>query len=118
MSAIRCLLSLSLAIVVTSSLLAQEPKAKQPDAKKTKSPASQQAKLMHVYLMDGGSVFCSLSVQSITVETEFGKLEIPVNQIVSFTPGLNSHPQQRSNIKRLILQLGASTADLRKAAQK
>lgn len=117
MSAIRCLLSLSLAFFVSASVLAQEPKAKQPNAKQPKTPTSQQPNLMHVYLMDGGSVFCSLSVQSITVDTEFGKLEIPVSQIVSFTPGLNSHPQQRSNINRLIRQLGASTADLRKAAQ-
>jgi hypothetical protein len=59
-----------------------------------------------------------LSVDSLTVDTEFGKLDVPVGKIVSFTPGLDHRPEERQKIGRLIQQLGSNVATERDAAQK
>jgi hypothetical protein len=75
-------------------------------------------KILRVHLMEGSVVSGKLSVNSIMVETEFGKLEVPVSRIVSFTPGLDSHPKQREDISRLVLQLGANEKTLRDDAEK
>jgi hypothetical protein len=68
--------------------------------------------------MEGSQVAGKLSVGKITVETEFGALEIPIARIVSFTPGLDSHPEERQRIARLIQQLGANDVKQRDEAQK
>jgi len=75
-------------------------------------------KILRVHLMEGSVVSGKLSVNSITVDTEFGKLEVPVSRIVSFVPGLDSHPKQREQIRTLILQLGANEKALRDDAEK
>ncbi len=80
--------------------------------------ASSGEKVLRVSLMEGSVVSGKLSVTSIMVETDFGKLEVPVSKIVSFTPGLDSHPKQREDIRRLVLQLGANDKALRDAAEK
>jgi hypothetical protein len=59
-----------------------------------------------------------LSIDAITVETPFGKLDVPVANIVSLTPGLDSHPEERKRIGRLIQQLGSNAAAERDAAQR
>jgi hypothetical protein len=68
--------------------------------------------------MEGSVVSGKLSVTEITVETQFGSLKVPVSRIVSFTPGLNSHPKHREQIRVLVLQLGASEKALRDDAEK
>ncbi len=74
---------------------------------------------IRLVLMDKGQVvYGTLSVSSITVETEFGSLEIPIDQIVSFTPGLDSHPAQGERINRLIQELGANEEDARNEAER
>ena len=61
---------------------------------------------MRLHLMEGSVVSGKLSTEAVTIETAFGKLEVPVANIVSFTPGLDSHPEERKKIGRLIQQLG------------
>ncbi len=74
---------------------------------------------IRLVLMDRGQVYYGkLSVASITVETAFGALEIPIDQIVSFTPGLNSHPELLDRINRLIQELGANEEEARNNAER
>ena len=73
---------------------------------------------VRVYLMEGSIVSGNLSVEVLTVKTAFGTLEIPVEHVVSFTPGLESHPQLRDRIGRLIQQLGSNDAAERDQAQR
>jgi hypothetical protein len=73
---------------------------------------------MRLHLMEGSVVSGKLSTESVTMETAFGKLEVPVASIVSFTPGLDSHPEERKKIGRLIQQLGSNAAAERDTAER
>jgi hypothetical protein len=73
---------------------------------------------VRLHLMEDSIVTGALSVQSITVTTEFGTLEIPVTHIVRVTPGLDSHPEQKRRIVSLIQQLGSNNVKERDEAQK
>jgi hypothetical protein len=95
-----------------------DTKTEDPPISPTKSAAPRGEKVLRVHLMEGSVVSGKLSVNSITVDTEFGKLEIPVSRIVSFTPGMDSHPKEREQLRVLILQLGANDKALRDDAEK
>lgn len=94
----------------------QEKTAEQPQPEEPKS--EQKPESIRLHLMEGSVVSGDLSVAAITVETEFGTLEVPVEKIVSFRPGLESHPQERRRIGMLVLQLGSQTPKERDEAQK
>lgn len=87
-----------------------------PAEKEKEVPASPGA--LRLYLMEGSVVSGKLSVEQISVATDFGTLQVPVSEILSFTPGLDSHPSERARISRLIAQLGANAAAERDEAQK
>jgi hypothetical protein len=111
-------------LLLTAALLADEP-ASPPAAAPAanagaRSLAAQTAssRTMRLHLMEGSVVTGKLSTDTVTVETAFGKLEVPVANIVSFTPGLDSHPEEGKRIGRLIQQLGSNGAAERDAAQR
>jgi hypothetical protein len=95
-----------------------EAKAQEQPAQPAPAAAAEDDGTIRMHLMEGSVVSGKLTVAEITVDTEFGTLKIPVSSIVSFTPGLDSHPEQRKAIGRLILQLGANNVKDRDAAQK
>ncbi|MBI1901999.1 MAG: hypothetical protein HYS13_12925 [Planctomycetia bacterium] len=97
---------------------AAEAKAQEQPAQPAPAASTEDEGVIRMHLMEGSLVTGKLSVGEITVETDFGTLKIPVSSIVSFTPGLDSHPEQRKSIGRLILQLGANNVKDRDAAQK
>ncbi|MGQ0633464.1 MAG: hypothetical protein ACT4QC_02545 [Planctomycetaceae bacterium] len=106
-------------LLLTAALLADEPAVPparpDPPAGRAERDA---ARHMRLHLMEGSVVTGRLSIEALLVETEFGRLEIPVASILSFTPGLDSHPEERKKITRLIQQLGSNSAAERDAAQK
>ncbi|QDT39251.1 hypothetical protein [Stratiformator vulcanicus] len=73
---------------------------------------------IRVHLMEGSVVSGTLSVETIDVETEFGRLTVPVDRIVGLTPGLDSHPQEQEKIGKLFQQLGSNNAKERDEAQR
>ena len=73
---------------------------------------------MQIHMMEGSVFSGRFSVEAFTVQTEFGELTVPVSRVVSFTPGLESHPELRKRIARLIQTLGANDASERDAAQR
>ncbi|MGC1272174.1 MAG: hypothetical protein WBC44_00600 [Planctomycetaceae bacterium] len=79
---------------------------------------TESAGTVRVHLMEGSVVSGTLSVDALTVKTAFGTLEIPVEHVVSFTPGLASHPQLQDRIGRLIQKLGSNDAAERDQAQR
>jgi hypothetical protein len=107
-------------LLFTAALLADEPSAPPPLAAGARSAPAEvsTSRLMRLHLMEGSVVTGRLSAETVTVDTAFGKLEIPVGNIVSFTPGLDSHPEERKKIGRLIQQLGSNNAGERDAAQR
>lgn len=117
---IRCDSVSRCGLAVATFLLAASPAAGQapasPAAPVTPGPPPTGA--VRVYLMEGSVVSGALSVQAVTVRTEFGTLEIPVDRLKSLTPGLASHPQLQKRIGRLIQQLGSNDAAERDQAQR
>src|SRR5947207_7302743 len=107
-------------LLFTAALLADEPVAPPPLAAGARSAPAEvsSSRLMRLHLMEGSVVAGRLSTETVTVDTAFGKLEFPVANIVSFTPGLDSHPEERKKIGRLIQQLGSNNAGERDAAQR
>lgn len=88
-------------------------------AQGTPEAQAQEENGIRLSLIDRGQiVYGTLSVSSIKVETEFGSLEIPIKQIRSFTPGLESHPQEQEKINRLIQELGGNEPEVRDNAQR
>ncbi len=67
--------------------------------------------------MDGSSVAGKLSVSELAVDTRFGPLKIPVDQIKSFAPGLKSHPEFQAKLNGLIGDLSAEAFADREKAQ-
>ncbi len=107
-------------LLLSAALLADEPNTPpvSPSAPKAATAQPGNPRTIRLHLMEGSIVTGRLSTEMVTVATEFGKLDIPVANIVSFTPGLDSHPEERKRIGRLIQQLGSNAAAERDAAQR
>jgi len=121
MSGLRLSSGVLSGLLFSAALLADEPATAPPAPPVATRPAGVQpgsSRQMRLHLMEGSVVSGKLSTETVTVETAFGKLEVPVASIVSFTPGLDSHPQERQRIGRLIQQLGSNTAAERDSAQR
>ncbi len=82
------------------------------------APEPTDPEIVKLFLMDGSVITGKLSVKEIVVETQFGKLTIPVTELRSFTPGLVSHPELAKQIYDLIDALGSDQFDQREKAQK
>ncbi len=95
---------------------------KEQDSTPAKPSTTPQVKpdfsIVRVHLMEGSVVSGQLSVKSITVNTDFGKLVIPIDRILSLTPGLQSHPKDQKKIGRLVQQLGSNNARERDKAER
>ncbi|ADB17246.1 hypothetical protein Psta_2577 [Pirellula staleyi DSM 6068] len=92
----------------------EEPEIDIPRAPVKEVPPRQ----VRLHLLDGSILTGDLSVEEITVETTFGKLVVPINKIRSFTPGLDSYPEQIKKIETLVEQLGGDDYQSREAAHK
>ena len=69
-------------------------------------------------MWDGSIVGGEVQLDSITVRTEFGPLEVPIDEIKRFYPGLNSFPELNSKIEKLIEELGDKNFDVREKANR
>lgn len=72
---------------------------------------------MRFHLMDGSVLTGTLAIDALPVDTEFGRLVVPIDSIKSFAPGLGSHPVLAQRIDTLIQQLGSPNAPERDRAQ-
>jgi hypothetical protein len=102
-----------------------EEKKEDKDKKEDETPAPPRPpaepidpEIIKLHLLDGSVVTGKLSVKEILVETTFGKLTIPVGNIISFRPGLDSFPEVAKQINDLITALAAADYNEREAAQK
>lgn len=75
-------------------------------------------KYLKLHLFDGSVLTGDLSIAEITVDTEFGKLTIPINKIRNFSPGLDSFPELSAQIVAKIKSLGSDDYKTREAAHK
>src|SRR5439155_23646014 len=73
-------------------------------------------KHIRLHLLDGSVISGDLSVSEIGVETDFGKLVVPIDRIRSFTPGLDSNTRLSQQIESLIKNLGSDDYQTREQA--
>ncbi len=121
------------AIVDAVEVVADEPAAEaKPDGKEPKKPEKPEEIIepdrtplepvdplfLRLHLGDGSLLAGKLSVNEITVTTEFGKLVIPIEKIRSFEPGLESSPENLKQLHQKIEDLGSDDYKTREAAHK
>jgi len=73
---------------------------------------------LKLHLFDGSVLTGDLSIAEITVETQFGKLTVPIDKIRNFSPGLDSFPELAAQIEAKIKSLGSDDYKTREAAHK
>ncbi len=73
---------------------------------------------IRLHLWDGNVITGELGINQVTVQTEFGELQVPVEKIVSFRPGLESFPAMRERIEKLVDDLGSDDYKTRESAHK
>ncbi len=73
---------------------------------------------IRLHLWDGNVITGELGIEQVTVKTEFGELQVPVEKIVSFRPGLESFPQLRERIEKFVDDLGSDDYKTRETAHK
>jgi len=73
-------------------------------------------KYVRFHMWDGAVVGGDVSVDRLLVQTEFGTLEIPIEKLRSFYPGLDSFPERKRMIDTLVEQLGDRDYGVREEA--
>ena len=69
-------------------------------------------------LMDGSFITGGIDADSLSVKTRYGSLQIPVGELICFTPGLDSHPDLADRIGVLVAALGSPEKAKRDQARK
>ena len=75
-------------------------------------------RFIRLHLQDGSVISGDLSVSEVAVETQFGKLTVPISKLRSFTPGLDSNKKAAEQIKALVEKLGGDDYKTREQAHK
>lgn len=89
--------------------------AEEPNRKPTQPLRPRQIKL---FLNDGTIIAGDLTIDSFSVQTEFGNLKVPIEKLRMLTPGLDSTPALSERINKLIADLGADDYKIREEAHR
>ncbi|MFK7766553.1 MAG: hypothetical protein AB8B55_04980 [Mariniblastus sp.] len=100
-----------------------DKKAKKDSSPITDTSAQKSAKLpdnkmIRFHMWDGTVITGEVEVDQISMITEFGVLQIPIQRIQKMSPGLESFPELESEIRKHIENLGNKKIAIREAAQK
>ena len=74
--------------------------------------------LVQLELWDGSTISGKLEVESLDIETSYGRLTVPIGQIKKVLPGLQSYPELKSRIDTLVESLGDKDFDVRESSQR
>jgi hypothetical protein len=83
-----------------------------------KPPVQLGPKHIRLHLLDGSVISGDLSVSEVEIETNFGKLVVPIEKIRNFTPGLDSNPKQIAELEALINNLSSDDYKTREQSHK
>jgi hypothetical protein len=75
-------------------------------------------RMVRLHLTDGSVVTGNLEVDSVTIETDFGMLTVPIAKILRFRPGLNSYSDMRANLDKMVEELGSDDYNTRQKAHR
>jgi hypothetical protein len=101
----------------------EKPADKPADKKEEEAPITAtrdpiNPKLVMLHLQDGTTIAGEMTINEITVATEFGDLKVPLNKIRSIAPGLSSSPELSGKVNGLIEALGSDDYKAREQAHK
>ena len=108
----------------TAAQEAEGKKDNQPDEPTLRTESLKQEapevdpQFLRFEMWDGTIVSGVVSIPAIDIETEFGSLEIPIERLVDFRPGLVSLPELRTKVDTLVEQLGDREFRTREAAHR
>jgi hypothetical protein len=106
-------------LFATHTCLAQENAvAAVPAGNLAKAAEEVPDNFIRFHMWDGSIVAGLVTLDVISIETEFGVLEVPVSRIKKLFPGLNSFPELDQKIKQLIAQLSDKDFALRETAHR
>ena len=99
---------------------ADEEKAEEPivDTADSKPIVQVDPRLIRIRMWDGSVITGKVGFDAIHVETEFGKLRVPIERVVRMVPGLESNAEQKQKLDALVAQLGSRSFDEREAAHR
>lgn len=95
-----------------------QPAVEEPGIQPPQKQAELPEKFVRFHMWDGSIVGGEVQMDTISVRTEFGQLEIPVEDIQRFYPGLKSFPDLASKIEKLVEDLGDKDFDIREKAKR
>ena len=75
-------------------------------------------RFVRLHLQDGSVISGDLTVSEIAVDTQFGKLVVPIDKIRSFSPGLDANQKLDDQIQGLIKNLASDDYKTREQAHK
>lgn len=95
----------------------EEKPAEEPEI--TATPAAPiNPKLVLLHLQDGTVIAGEMTINELSVATEFGELKVPLDKIRSITPGLASNPELAAKVQGLIEGLGSDDYKTREQSHK
>ena len=74
--------------------------------------------LVQLELWDGSRISGKLQVSTVGVQTEFGPLQVPIGRIRTISPGLDSYPELRQQLQKLVADLDDKDFEVRETAQR
>lgn len=95
----------------------KDDKEAEPEAPRTPA-APVNPKLVMLHLQDGTVIAGEMTINEISVATEFGELKVPLDKIRSIAPGLASSPELAGRVNGLIQDLGSDDYKAREQAHK
>jgi hypothetical protein len=114
---------------VVPAAATQAPDATKPGDKKEETkteeapaPAAEAAptnpKYVMLHMQDGTVITGEMTIDEISVATEFGTLKVPLGKIRSISPGLSSSPELSAKVTGLIENLGSDDYKAREQSHK
>jgi hypothetical protein len=94
----------------------KEEKADETTTAKPAAPANPKYVMLH--LQDGAIITGEMTIDEISVATEFGILKVPLAKIRSISPGLSSSPELSKKVNDLIENLGSDDYKSREQSHK
>ncbi len=114
----RLIVPVLTALATSAALFAQAPATTSSTGPAPTPAASAPAPSeLKIALMDGSLVTGKISVAELSIQTKFGLLKVPFDDIQSFAPGLESHPKFSAALSASINDLGADAFADREKAQ-
>ena len=73
-------------------------------------------RIIRMHLSDGSIISGKLAITTLAIDTRFGRLDVPIEEIRYIKPGIDSRPQLKEQVQSWIELIGSSDAEQRKAA--